>query len=189
MVVTAKNRNETMNKKISTRTPTFSSLEKQNTTTTINKSNNNNSNNHNNKKNNASNSKENNNTLITIALSKTGAKFNYVAVKEEKAPIPKKVLLIQNTNIEKYPQKNQIRLPKRKDGKSLRELESDHSSCVLCFVQNTSMLWTYLTNTCKLRYIFPNFFTGFVFFIIFFSLLFRHFTIVEEPTLNLNFYD
>ena len=40
-----------------------------------------------------------------------------------------------------------------------------------------------------MRYIFTNFFTGFVFFIIFFSFLFRHFTIVDEPPLNLNCYN
>ena len=118
MVVTAKNRNEKINKKISTRTPTFfSSLVKQSTTTTIinNNTNNNNNNNHNNK-NNTSNSKENNNTLIAIALPKTDAKLNYAAIKEEKVPVPKKALLRQNTNLAKYPQKNQMRLPKLKDG-------------------------------------------------------------------------
>ena len=47
------------------------------------------------------------------------------------------------------------------------------------------MFWTYVTNTCKLRYIFTNFF--FVFFVIFFSFLFRNFTIADEPPLNLNF--
>ena len=103
--------------------------------------------------------------------------------------VPKKVLLIQNTNIEKYPQKNQIRLPKLKDGKSTRELESDNSSCVTCFVQNPSMFWTYVMNTCKLRYIFTNLFTGFVFFTIFFSFLFRHFTVVDEPPINMKFYN
>ena len=51
------------------------------------------------------------------------------------------------------------------------------------------MLRTYVTNTCKSRYIFPNFLTRFVFFIIFFSFLFRHFTSVDEPTLDLNFYN
>ena len=95
-----------MNKKISTRT-TFSSLEKQNTRTTIN---NNNNNNHINNKNNTSKSKPNN-MLITITLPKTDEKFNYVAIKEKKAPIPKKALLRQGTNIEKYLQKNQIHLP------------------------------------------------------------------------------
>ena len=49
------------------------------------------------------------------------------------------------------------------------------------------MFWTYVTNTCKLRYIFTNFFTRFVFFIIFFSFLFISFTIVDEPPLNLIF--
>ena len=78
--------------------------------------------------------------LITITLPKTDEKFNYVAIKEEKAPIPKKALLRQDTNIEKYPQKNQIRLPILKDGKSTRELGSDNSSSVTCFVQNPSML-------------------------------------------------
>ena len=91
MVVTAKNRNGKMNKKISTRTPTFSSLEKQNTTTIIIGSNNNNNNNHKNNVNNTSNIKENNNTLITIALPKTDTKFNNAAIKEEKAPVPKKL--------------------------------------------------------------------------------------------------
>ena len=148
-------------------------MEKQNTATTIN------NNNHNNNKNNTTYSKKNSNALITIALPKTDANFNYAAVKEEKTPVPKKVLLRQNTNIEKHPQKNQIRLLKLRDVKSTRELESCNSSCVTCFVQ---------TNTCKSRYIFPNFFTGFVFFIIFFSFLFRYFTVVDEPTLNLKFY-
>ena len=99
------------------------------------------------------------------------------------------MLLRQNTNIEKYPQKNQIRLSKLKDGNSTMELNSDSSSYVICFVQNPSILWTYVTNTCNSRYIFPNFFTGFVIFIMFFSFLFRHFTIADEPTLNLNFYN
>ena len=67
------------------------------------------------------------------------------------------------------------------------ELNSDSSSYVTCFVQNPTILWTYVTNTCNSRYIFANFFTGFVFFIMFFSFLFRHFTIADEPTLNLNF--
>ena len=97
------------------------------------------------------------------------------------------MLLTQNTNIEKYPQKNQIRLSKLKDGNSTMELNSDSSSYVTCFVQNPSILWTYVTNICNSRYIFANFFTGFVFFIMFFSFLFRHFTIADEPTLNLNF--
>ena len=69
-------------KKISTITPTFSSLEKQNTTTI---NNNNNNNNHNNDRNNTSNIKKNNNTLMTIALPKTDTKFIYTAIKEEKA--------------------------------------------------------------------------------------------------------
>ena len=70
-----------MDKKISTRTPTFSSLEKQNITSTIN---NNNSSNHNNDKNNNDsqenncNSKENNKTLLTIVLLNTDANFNHV---------------------------------------------------------------------------------------------------------------
>ena len=127
--------------------------------------------------------------LITIALPKRDAKFDYAAITEEKAPVPKKTLLRQNANIEKYAQKNQKRLPKLKDGKSTRELESDDSSYITCFLQNPSMFWIYVTNTCKLRYIFTNLFTGFVFFIIFFSFLFRHFTIVDEPPLNLNFYN
>ena len=92
-----------MNKKISTRT-TFSSLEKQNTSTT------NNINNYINNKNNTSKSKSNN-MLITITLPKTDEKFNYVAIKEKKESIPKKALLRQGTNIEKYLQKNQIHLP------------------------------------------------------------------------------
>ena len=123
MVVTAKNRNEKMNKKISTRKPTFSSSEKQSTTSTII----NNNNNHNNNKKNTANSQEKINILITIVLPKADAKFNHAADKEEKAPVPKKVLLRQNTNIEKYPQKNQIRLPEYRDGKSTREFESDNS--------------------------------------------------------------
>ena len=164
MVVTANNRNEKMSKKMSTRTSTFSSLKIQNTTTTIN---NNNNNKHNNDKNNNSNSKEKNNTLIMIALPKIDANFNHVAVKEEKAPVPKKVLLRQNTNIEKHPQKNQIHLPKLKDGKSTRELKSDNSSCVTCFEQNLSMLRTYLTNPGKSRYIFPNFLPDLYFLFIF----------------------
>ena len=57
-----------------------------------------------------------------MALPKTDAKFNYVAVKKEKAAVPKKVLLRQNTNIEKHTQKNQIRLPKLKDRKSTMKL-------------------------------------------------------------------
>ena len=166
MVVTARNRNEKMSKKISPRTSTFSSLEIQNTTIIIS---NNNNNKHNNDKNNNSNSKEKNNMLITIVLPKTDANFNHVAVKEEKPPVPRKVLLRvniyienpnienQNTNIENHPQNNQIHLTKLKDGKSTRELKSDNSSCVTCFVQNLSMLWTYVTNTCKSRHIFPNF--------------------------------
>ena len=88
MVVTAKNRNEKMNKKISTRTPIFSSLEKQNATTTIINNNNNNNNRHNNNKNNTSSSKENNNTLITIGLPTPDAKSNYASIKEEKTLVP-----------------------------------------------------------------------------------------------------
>ena len=71
-----------------------------------------------------------------IALLKTDAKFNYAVIKEERVPVPKKALLRQNTNLEKYPQKNQIRLQELKDGKSTRELEFDNSSCVTCFIQN-----------------------------------------------------
>ena len=84
-----------------------------------------------------------------------------------------------------------MRLPKLKVGKSTRELESDNSSCVTCFVQNPSvlMLWTYVTNTCKSRYIFSNFLQDLCFLSFFFSFLFRHFTIVDEPILNLNFYN
>ena len=115
---------------------------KQNTVTTMNNNSNNNKNYNNNNKNNTSNSKENNNTLITIVLPNTDAKCNYAAIKEEKSPFPKKLLLRQNTNIEKYLQKNQIRLPRLKDGKSTRELESDNSSCVTCFVQNPSMIFS-----------------------------------------------
>ena len=44
-------------------------------------------------------------------------------------------------------------------------------------------------NTCKLRFIFTNFFTKFVFFIIFFSFLFRNFSIADKPPFNLNFYN
>ena len=51
------------------------------------------------------------------------------------------------------------------------------------------MLRTYVTNTCKSRYIFPKILTRFVFFIIFFSFLSRHFTSDDEPTLDLNFYN
>ena len=80
-------------------------------------------------------------------------------------------------------------MPKLKDGKSIRELESDNSSCATCFLQNPSIFWTYVMNTCKLRYIFTNLFIRFVFFIIFFSFLFRNFTIVDEPSLNMNFYN
>ena len=47
------------------------------------------------------------------------------------------------------------------------------------------MFWTYVTSTCELRYIFTNFFTGFLFF----SFLFRNFTVVDEPPLKLNFYN
>ena len=164
MVVTAKNGNEKISKKNSTRTPTFSSLEIQNTTTNIT---NNDNNKHNNDKKNNSSSKEKNNTLITIVLPTTDENFNHVAAKEEKVPVPRKVLLRQNTDIEKHPQKNQIHLPKLKDGKSTSELKSDNSSCVTCFVQNLSMLWTSVTNTCKSRFIFPNVFTVFAFFIYF----------------------
>ena len=130
MVVTAKSHNEKMKKKISTKTPTFSSLEKQNITTSI-INNNIIKNNHNNNKNNTINSKGNNNTLIKIGLPKTDAKFNYAAIKEEKVPVLKKALLRQNTNLDKYSQKNQIRLHKLEDGKSIRQLESDNSSRVL----------------------------------------------------------
>ena len=85
--------------------------------------------------------------------------------------------------------KNQIHLPKPKGVKSARELEfeSDNSFCVTCFVQNPSMFWTYVTNTCKLRHIFTNFFAEFVFFIIFFSFLFKNYTIGDEPLPNFNF--
>lgn len=73
----------------------------------------NNSNNyHNNNKNNTSNKKESSNTLITITLPKTDSNFNDVAVKEGKVPVPKKVLLRQNINIEKHPQKHEARLTK-----------------------------------------------------------------------------
>ena len=185
MVVTTKNRNDKINKKVSTRTLTFSPSHNTATPIIIN----NNNNNHNNDKNNTSNSKENNNTLITIVLPKTDTKFNYAAIKEEKAPVPKKALPRESINTENDLQKNQIRLPKLKDGKLTRELEPDNSSCVACFVQNPSMLWTYLMNTCKLRYIFTNFFPRFVIFIIFSSFLFRHFTIVDDPSFNLNFYN
>ena len=80
-------------------------------------------------------------------------------------------------------------MPKPKDGKSTSELEPDNSPCAICFVQNPSMLWTYVMNTCKLRYIFTNVFTTFVLFIIFISFLFRHFTIADEAPFNLNFND
>ena len=39
----------------------------------------------------------------TIVLPKTNVKFNYAAIKEEKVPVPKKALLRQNTSLEKYP--------------------------------------------------------------------------------------
>ena len=75
-IVTAENRNEKINKKVSTRTPTFSSLEKQNTTTTITNNNNNSSNkNHNNDKNNTSNSKENNKKLINDSATEDRCKI------------------------------------------------------------------------------------------------------------------
>ena len=100
MVVTARNCNERINKKISTRTPTFPSLEKQNTiTTTINNNNNNNNNNHNHDKNNTSNSKESNNTLITIVLPKTDTKFNYAKKKKHhflKKHCQEKTLILKN---------------------------------------------------------------------------------------------
>ena len=185
MLVTTKNRNDKINKKVSTRTTTFSSPQNTATPTIINSNNNT----HNNDKNNSSNSKENNNTLITIVLQKTDTKFNFAAIKEEKAPVPKKALPRENINTEKYPQMNQIHLAKLKNGKLTRELEPDNSFCVACFVQNPSMLWTYVMNTCKLRYIFTNFFRRFLIFIIFFSFLFRHFTIVDDPPFNLNFYN
>ena len=44
-------------------------------------------------------------------------------------------------------------------------------------------------NTCKLWYIFTNFFTRFLFFIKYFSFLFRYVTIVDDPPFNLNFYN
>ena len=101
MVVTARNCSERINKKISTRTPTFPSLEKQNTiTTTINNNNNNNNNNnHNHDKNNTSNSKESNNTLITIVLPKTDTKFNYAKKKKHhflKKHCQEKTLILKN---------------------------------------------------------------------------------------------
>ena len=74
-------------KKISTITPTFSSLEKQNTTTTT-INNNNNNNNHNNDRNNTSNIKKNNNTLMTIALPKTN--LSILRSKKKKRKFPKK---------------------------------------------------------------------------------------------------
>ena len=46
----------------------------------------------------------------------------------------------------------------------------------------------YIINTCNLQYNFTNFYIGLVFFI-FFNFLFRNFTILEEPPLNLNFYN
>ena len=133
-----------------------------------------------NHKNNTSNSKENN-TLIT--------KFNYAVTKEEKVPVLKKALLRQNSNLEKYPQKNQVCSPKLKDGKSTRELESNNSPSVTRFIQNPSKFWMYVTNACKLQNIFTNFFNRFVFLIIFFSFLFRNCTIVDEPPFNVNFYN
>ena len=88
--------------------------------------------------------------------------------KKKKRQFLKKVTR-QNTNIEKYPQKNQMRSPGLKDGESKKELEPDNSSCVTCFVQNPSMLQTYVTNTCKLGHNFGNSFTGFVFLTMLFS--------------------
>ena len=125
---------------------------------------------------------------ITIVLPKKDANFNYVTVKEEKALVLKKVLLRQNTHIKNIHRRTKYVLPKLKDEKSTRELVSGNSSCVTCFVQNLSKLWTYERNTCKSWYIFPNSFAGFAFFAIFFSFLFRHFTVVHEATLNMNFY-
>ena len=50
------------------------------------------------------------------------------------------------------------------------------------------MFYTKLINVEDSGYIFPNLFTGFVFFMIFCSFLFRHFTVIDEPTLNFSFY-
>ena len=50
------------------------------------------------------------------------------------------------------------------------------------------MFHTKLINFEDSGYIFPNLFTGFVFFMIFCSFLFRHFTVIDEPTLNFSFY-
>ena len=41
-----------------------------------------------------------------VVVLKTDANFNCVAVKEETAPVYKKVLLKQNISIEKHPQNN-----------------------------------------------------------------------------------
>lgn len=51
--------------------------------------------------------------LIAIALPKTDTKFNCLAVKEEKAPVPKED---KNVNIDKHQQEKQVRLPKLTDG-------------------------------------------------------------------------
>ena len=68
-----------------------------------------------------------------------------------------------------YKDERQMRSPGLKDGESKKELEPDNSSCVTCFVQNPSMLQTYVTNTCKLGHNFGNSFTGFVFLTMLFS--------------------
>ena len=186
MVVTAKSHNEKMKKKISTKTPTFSSLEKENITTTIINNNIIKNNNHNNSKNNTIYSKGNNNTLIKIGLPKTDAKFNYAAIKEEKVPVLKKALLRQNTNLDKYSQKNQIRLHKLEDGKSIRQLESDNSSRVLHKIHVLDLCNEYLWVAIYLYKLLPDFC---FFLILFFSFLFRNFTVVDEPPLKLNFYN
>ena len=89
VVVTAKNGNEKMNKKISTRVPHFPSSEKHNTITTI-RSNNNNNSNHNKDKNNSSNSKEiKKKTLITMALPTTDD-LTMLQSQKKKHQFPKK---------------------------------------------------------------------------------------------------
>ena len=117
-------------------------------------------------------------------LVKTDANFNYVAVKEEKAPAPKKVQVRQNTNMEKHPQENQIRLPKLKDGKSTRELESGNSFC-FTFINIVDLCNKYLPVSCGIC--FETFYWIYVF-VIFFSFLFRHFTEFDETILKLSFY-
>ena len=64
------------------------------------------------------------------------ANFNYVTIEEEKAPVPKKVLIDKTLILKEIHRKKQIRLPKLKDGKTTRELETGNSAYVTCSVQN-----------------------------------------------------